>query len=326
MYLAYKTLFQPGVTHIRGVRGVLEVYFPWLPVVFPTECSRTVKACRATVTRVGGEIIERKKREFHGEKAHASGKDILSLLFKSNMLESSVKDRLSDDQLITQISTLLFVGSDTTSTALDWVLHMLSLNPDVQQRLREELLKICPSPDSISSSAVQADIIALPYLEHVIKETLRLIPPAHGMVRVAAEDCVIPTSDSTQVFIRKGQFIHIAIEAFNTRKDAWGEDAFVFRPERWASVETSRALKQTPGVVAGLMTFSMGSHSCPGHQFSMLEMKALLASIIPAFVFEQAPGITIGMYNCVLNRPFVKGDRSYHCQMPLVVRPYNATS
>lgn len=54
--------------------------------------------------------------------------------------------------------------------------------------------------------------MSLPYLDHVVKEALRLIPPVHSTLRVAAKDDRIPTSDGTEVVIRAGQFVHIALE------------------------------------------------------------------------------------------------------------------
>ena len=100
--------------------------------------------------------------------------------------------------------------------------------------------------------------MALPYLDHVIKETLRFVPAVHSTVRVAAKDDVIPTSDGTRVFIRKGQGVHVAIEGFNRLTTVWGPDGHEFKPERWANLP--RAAKEGPGLVQGLMTFSLGPH------------------------------------------------------------------
>ena len=168
--------------------------------------------------------------------------------------------------------------------------------------------------ENLTSAASQNAVMALPYLDYVIKESLRLIPPLHSTLRVAAEDGRIPTSDGTDVFIRKGQFIHVAFEAFNTRKDVWGEDSFEFKPERWADLP--QAAKEGPGLVLGSMSFSLGPHvrrtsanallasdtvlhnqSCPGYQFAMLELKALLVSLVPTFVFEKSLDHTIIMDN-----------------------------
>jgi cytochrome P450 len=137
---------------------------------------------------------------------------------------------MSDQELMDQISTLLFAGSDTTSLAIAWCLHHLSLNPRIQQRLREELQSLrCIEDMSL--------VDKLPYLNAVVQETLRFCPPAHSTIRVAMEDDVIPLSnpmklrDGTvvhEVPIRKGSYVHIPIEGLNASKDIWGKDALLF--------------------------------------------------------------------------------------------------
>ena len=180
------------------------------------------------------------------QKPDAPDRDILSLLgkthttsacltpltqtsVKSNMSEDPAR-RMSDEELMDQISTLLFAGSDTTSLAIAWCLHHLSLNPRVQNRLREEL-------QSLHSIEDMSFVDKLPYLNAVVQETLRLCPPAHSTIRVAMEDDLIPLShpvklrDGTvvqEVHIRKGSYVHIPIEGLNMSKDIWGEDALIF--------------------------------------------------------------------------------------------------
>lgn len=148
---------------------------------------------------------------------------------RSNMSED-IAQRMSDEDLIDQISTLLFAGSDTTSLAIAWCLHHLSLDPRIQKRLREEL-------QSFHSLDDMTLVDKLPYLNAVVQETLRLCPPAHSTIRVAIEDDMIPLSHPVklrdgrvmrEVCIRKGSYVHIPIEGLNMSKDIWGEDALIF--------------------------------------------------------------------------------------------------
>jgi hypothetical protein len=90
---------------------------------------------------------------------------------------------------VLEIPTFLIAGHETTATATTWCLYALSLNPTVQQKLREELLKVdteYPSMDEIN---------ALPYLDCVIRETLRVHAPVPSTIRVAMEDDVLPLSE-----------------------------------------------------------------------------------------------------------------------------------
>ena len=165
-------------------------------------------------------------------KARASPAHSMSLtqtVVKSNTSEDAIR-RMSDQELMSQISTLLFAGSDTTSSAMAWCLHHLSLDPRIQKRLKEEL-------QSLHCIEDMSSVDKLPYMDAVVQETLRFYPPAHSTIRVAMKDDVIPLShpiklrDGTvvhEVPIRKGSYVHIPIEGLNMSKDVWGEDALIF--------------------------------------------------------------------------------------------------
>lgn len=152
--------------------------------------------------------------------------------------------RISDTDISNQINTFLFAGSDTTSLAIAWTLFLLSQpeNTPIQSRLRDALLAI-PTSSLDDDAALFAEIDKIPLLDHTCREVLRLIPPVHSSIRVAMKDDVLPISSpllyegkekegsprQEGVKIRKGEFIHVAIEGMNLAKDVWGEDAWVFK-------------------------------------------------------------------------------------------------
>ena len=149
-------------------------------------------------------------------------------------MSENASHRLTDQELLDQLSTFIFVGSDAVAIALAWTLHYLSLNSDIQTQLREELLATRPSAQADPLTAVDA----LPFLDAVVRETLRITPPVHGTIRVATEDDVIPLSEpivlrtgelAHEVHIKKGSYVHIPIEGLNYSKDVWGPDARDFK-------------------------------------------------------------------------------------------------
>ena len=156
--------------------------------------------------------------------------------------------RIPDEDILNTINTFIFAGTDTTSLALTWSFFLLSHYPDIQTRLRNELLSVLPTTplqdltiDEIQS--LYTAVSELPYLDNVVKEVLRLIPPIHSSLRVATRDDHIPISspikrknkdgsivldDAQSILIPKGTFIYVPIEGFNIDKEFWGETAWKF--------------------------------------------------------------------------------------------------
>lgn len=174
-----------------------------------------------------------------------SGSD--DLLVKSNVaIDLPPEFRISDQDILHNVNTFMFAGSDTSSLSVTWTLLLLAQNPTIQTRLRDELLSVSLSSTSsdLGEDEIQAlhDAISnLPFLHNVTRESLRLIPPVHSSLRVATQDDQIPTMypvhkrDGTvdenlrKVKVSKGSFIHVAIEAFNLDKHVWGSDAWEFK-------------------------------------------------------------------------------------------------
>ncbi|PIL23096.1 cytochrome P450 [Ganoderma sinense ZZ0214-1] len=221
------------------------------------------------------------------------GKDLMSIMLRANMAAED-NDRLSDEELIGQMSTLTTAAMDTTSNALSMILDLLAKHPAAQTRLRRELLEARKSNGG--KDLGYDELVSLPYLDAVCRETLRLFPPALFRFRETREDVVLPLSEPVrgrdgtmmhEVPIPKDTSVFVGIYSSNTRKALWGEDAYEWKPERWLSRLPEAVMDaKIPGVYSNLMTFWGGGRACIGFKFSQLEMKVVLAVLLSTFTFE----------------------------------------
>ncbi|KAF9235974.1 cytochrome P450 [Melanogaster broomeanus] len=259
------------------------------------------------------------------DKSSIHGRDLFSQLVKANMATDIPKSqRLSDEDVLAQFATFLAAGHESTSTATTWAFHQLALAPEIQIKLREELISV--DTETLSMD----DLMALPYLDAVVKETLRTNPPVMHAARTAMRDDVIPVKRpftdkrgvvQDQIRITKGDLIFIPILAMNSSKELWGPDAHEFKPERWENVP--EAVSDIPGVWSHLLSFLGGPRACIGYRFAVVEMKALLFTLVRAFEFELAvPASDIGKHWVIVQRPILRGDPTKKPQLPLLLKLY----
>ncbi|THH08672.1 hypothetical protein EW145_g2548 [Phellinidium pouzarii] len=254
------------------------------------------------------------------------GKDVMSILLKANT-SASMEDRLPEDELIAQMSTFMFAGHDTTSSALSHIFHCLSENQQEQEKLRSEIVT---SGIVDRDQVVYDELMALPYLDAVCRETLRVHPPVNFMARTAQKDVILPLgipcksedglSTVDHLRIRKGQNIIVAFGSTNRLKEVWGADANEWKPERWLKpLPTSVSDAHIAGVYSSLMTFSAGPRSCIGFKYAELEMKLILSVLLKSFKFELPIGKTIIWNLGGIQTPAVKGAETQTPQLPLLV-------
>ena len=180
---------------------------------------------------------------------------------------------MTDLQLRDEMATLFFTGHETTGLALTWTLFLLGENPEAEARLLEEL-------DAVLGDrpATLQDLSQLPYLDCVIKESLRLYPPAYGVVREALNDCeiggyVIPKGATVAMF---QWVVH--------RDPRFFDDPDAFRPERWADGLAERLPK------FAYFPFGGGPRVCIGREFALFETALVLATLMRRFRFRTYPG------------------------------------
>ncbi|KZO98274.1 cytochrome P450 [Calocera viscosa TUFC12733] len=300
----------------------------WLRYI-PTKTHRVMKASLESVNRIGMELVLARKEEVQQDIQGATvsrskivGKDLLSSLVRANMAQNlPISHRLSDKEVLAQISTFVVAGHETSAVSLSWTLLALAEHQEVQHQLRNELSLVAEEAPSMD------ELNALPYLDMVVKESLRFRPPVPLTTRIAVHDDEIPLSrpvadrygvphDSIQV--QAGDFFGIEIRAMNRSKELWGEDADDFRPERWN--EELAGARAIPGPYAHILTFLGGPRACIGYKFSIMELKSLLFTLIRSFEFAPVPGKKIGTQWVIVDRPIVKGEERKGLQLPLIVK------
>lgn len=265
--------------------------------LLPFENVQRLRGIVDVMSNMSIEILEAKKRALkEGDEAIArqigKGKDIISILMKANM-EASEEDRLPDSEVVGQLSTLIFAAMDTTSNALSRSLQLLATHPEVQEKLRNEIMNALEENGGHDFS--YDELVSLPFLDAVCRETLRLHPPIATQLRSARKDVVLPFfrpiigvdgREIHEIVVPKDTTIIIGIMNCNHDPALWGPDSYEWKPERWSSPLPETLMNApVPGIYSHLMTFLGGGRACIGFKFSQLEMKVVLSVLLSKFRF-----------------------------------------
>ncbi|KAJ6570721.1 cytochrome P450 [Mycena sp. CBHHK59/15] len=205
----------------------------------------------------------------------ATKKDIMSLLVRANAAGEGAGG-MSDEAMVDQVLTFLGAGHETTASGLSWTLWLLANDPESQARLRAEVAPVYadnPRPD-------YRTLKSLTWLDCVVNESLRVLPPVPLTLRVAQK-----TEYIAGVRVPKGTLLSIPIRVINTWMQVWGPDAEEFHPARWL------ALPKAYNPAFSHFSFIAGPHACIGKTMALIEMKAVLVALIANFEFAPAyPG------------------------------------
>ncbi|EJU01602.1 cytochrome P450 [Dacryopinax primogenitus] len=312
--------------------NMIRLFFPILRLFLPEPDLQVRKRSMQTMRRVGMELIQKKKAEVArskvGEKETSGtvvgGRDILSALIRANMASDVLPThRLTDEEVLSQITTFLLAGHEITGNSLTWSLLMFAQHTRIQTKLREELLAVAEGLPSME------DLNSLPYLDLCIRELLCLQGPVRDTVRVATQDDNIPlqypvidrhgnTLDAVR--FKAGDVILIPILAIDKSERLWGPTALEFRPERFQSAP--EAATAIPGVYSHILTFTGGPRACIRYRFSIIEVKAFLFILLRSFIFElPACDMEIVKKTVMVTRPLIKGEEEKGAQLPLLIRP-----
>jgi cytochrome P450 len=200
--------------------------------------------------------------------------DVLSMLLASQDEDASV---MTDKQVRDETMTFFAAGHETTSNALAWTFYLLSEHPDTWELLRAELARVLGG-----RAPTVEDLPHLVYTDMVIKESMRLYPPAWTIGRMAAEDFSI-----LNYHLPKGQVVLMPQWVMHRNPEIWGPDALAFKPERFDP--------QHPQEVPqfAYYPFGGGPRMCIGMPFAQMEARLLLATIAQRFRPRLVPGFPV---------------------------------
>ncbi|KAF7422500.1 hypothetical protein PC9H_010656 [Pleurotus ostreatus] len=249
-------------------------------------------------------------------------RDVMSILCKSNVSEDP-NCRLDEDEILSQMATIMFAGHDSSAATLSWLLYELGRHPEDQTRMREEIQHLRGRLPS-GTDFTMAHLDSLVFTNACIKEVLRLHPIVSTLFRTADRDDILPlalpviTEDGqtmTELHIRKGQDFRLSVCAYNRLPSVWGDDADEWNPRRFLDVPKEKQINI--GVYANLMTFSAGVRGCIGWRFTLIELQAFTVEVVENFKIVFPKDIEIMRMALGLMVPMVKGKMHEGTQMPL---------
>ncbi|MBA0681405.1 hypothetical protein Goari_023211 [Gossypium aridum] len=231
-------------------------------------------------------IVKKREDKVENGEANSFGNDFLGLLVKAYN-DPDKNNRLSVEDLVDECKTFYFAGQDTVNSLLAWMVFLLAIHGDWQEKARREVFEIFGNqiPDS-------EDISKLKIMTMIIYETLRLYGPSIGMMRRAEREVRLG-----KLVLPANLDLLVVHSAAHHDPQLWGDEVHLFKPERFAE-GIAKAINYNVGAFC---PFGLGPRNCVGMNFAITEAKIALSMILqrytislsPAYVHSPIPYITV---------------------------------
>ncbi|KAF9525119.1 lanosterol 14-alpha-demethylase [Crepidotus variabilis] len=276
----------------------INLMFPNLPF----ESSRRRDLAQNTMSNFYVDII--KKRRASGNNREP---DMIAALIEQQYRNGRA---LSDREIAHLMIALLMAGQHTSTATGSWTILHLAANPDVAEALYKEQVERFMGPDGKMRSPTYEDIRSLPVLDSVIRETLRMHPPIHSIMRYVREDVAIPAtlsapSEDSVYVIPKGNYVFACPAVSQTDPKIW-KNSDKWEPYRWSDQEgvAAQAYKAylnengekidygfgavSKGTESPYQPFGAGKHRCIGEQFAYLQLGTIISTLVRAMELKIA--------------------------------------
>ncbi|KAJ3539651.1 hypothetical protein NM688_g6334 [Phlebia brevispora] len=330
---AYNNMFVDSLMHPSGWNTLFKASWSYLPACvldyvdyIPTREYKRFRQTMSVINKVSKRLIDEKTEALLN--GGGSSKDVMSILgisFTLTYLHRSIipdpvplvranvsenpKTRLSEEEMVAQMSTLTLAGHETTASTLTWYLYELARHSEFQTKLRDEVMAVrnrisargetdLTIDDLDSMAYLQAGmkvpvctVILLVLYAEVVLLTGNAEVPSHRLPSPAycragrRPPALVPHlyqdgADGDQHPGQEGPD-HLGVYLLT---NVWGADAHEWNPMRFVNDTSEKQVKI--GMYSNVMTFSAGLQGCIGWRFSVIEMQAILFDLIEHFRFE----------------------------------------
>jgi len=210
---------------------------------------------------------------------------------KSDMLASFIRHGIDGDDLFQEVFEQLLAGSDTTAASLRILMLYIMSHPRVYAKLQKEIDEAVKAGNALGPSDIILDSEArkLPYLAAVIREGLRVHPPVVNIFsRLVPKGGDVVTVDGKEYFLPEDTMIgYSAWGMHRGNKAVYGEDAEVFRPERWFVDESKPGEKERLARMTKTndLLFGHGRWVCLGRVVAQIEINKTIFELLRNFDF-----------------------------------------
>ena len=208
---------------------------------------------------------------------------------------------LSEQEVVNLCTEFLTAGTDTTTSAMQWIMAELVKNPDIQNKLYSEIKGVVP--DDGQDEVTEENIHGMPYLRAVVLEGLRKHPPSHLVLpHRAAEDVEVGT-----YLIPKGATVNFMVAEMGRDAEEW-ENPAEFSPERFLPGGHGEGVDVTGSREIKMMPFGVGRRICPGLGVAMLHVEYLVANMVREFEWKEVAGDEVELtvkrgFTCFMEKP-----------------------
>ena len=255
---------------------------PWMPL---PQNRRRDKA-QQKMTQIYTEIIKERRKNM-------MAKDSEDMLW--SLMNSVYKDGtpLPDTEIAHMMIALLMAGQHSSSVTSSWIMLRLASQPEIMEELYEEQQRVL---GNLSKPLTYENLQELPLVMHVIRETLRLHPPIHSIMRKVKNPLPIEGTD----WVVPPSHVLLAAPATMGKSDEFFPDAEKWDPHRWEGMQNPEDLEKekmdygyglvSTGADSTYLPFGAGRHRCIGEKFAYLQLTIMVIMMVREFKLKNVEG------------------------------------